>query len=85
MNSGEIAAIYLLPEYWGEGYGGNLMNFSLDFLSGAGYESIAIWVLEENNRAINFYKKYGFDFDENKKTIVLGKELVEVRYLKTIK
>jgi ribosomal protein S18 acetylase RimI-like enzyme len=57
---GEIPVIYLLPEYYGSGLGGKLMQFALALLAQRGRENVGIWVLEENARAIGFYQKHGF-------------------------
>lgn len=83
-NIGEISAIYLLPDYWGMGYGTKMMMYSLDMLKKWGYEKIIIWVLKDNIRAVNFYKKIGFASDEKQKTLKLGKELTVARYSKNI-
>jgi GNAT superfamily N-acetyltransferase len=78
--AGEIAAIYLTQEYWGKGFGREMMNFARAHLKRMGYSEIILWVLEENKRAIRFYEKYGFTFDGTKKEVNIGKPLIEVRY-----
>lgn len=57
---GEIPVIYLLPEYYGLGLGGELMQFALALLAGRGRENVGIWVLDKNTRAKGFYQKHGF-------------------------
>ena len=57
---GEIPVIYILPEYYGSGLGGKLMQFALALFAERGRENIGIWVLEKNARAIGFYQKHGF-------------------------
>ncbi|MDR1132204.1 MAG: GNAT family N-acetyltransferase, partial [Oscillospiraceae bacterium] len=57
---GELVSLYLLPEYFGRGYGTKLLNAALAGLSDLGYKDIFLWVLEENLRAVHFYEKYGF-------------------------
>ncbi|MCL1873661.1 MAG: GNAT family N-acetyltransferase [Clostridiales bacterium] len=74
--AGEIAAIYLLEEFWGEGYGRQMMDYAIKMLNSRGYQEIIIWVLEENKRARRFYEKYGFRFDGAKKEIKIDKPLV---------
>lgn len=64
---GEIPVIYLLPEYYGLGLGGGLMQFALALLAQRGRENVGIWVLEKNMRAIGFYQKYGFVRSEHSK------------------
>ena len=43
------------------------------------YPQIAVWVLKENKRAIEFYKRCGFEFDGREEEIKLGTPVVEVR------
>lgn len=55
---GEIFALYVLPEYHGTGVGALLMRAGLEKLDG--YPRICLWVLKENERAIRFYRRFGF-------------------------
>ncbi len=64
---GEIPVIYLLPEYYGFGLGGVLMQFALALLAERGREDVGIWVLDKNARAIGFYQKHGFVRSEHHK------------------
>jgi GNAT superfamily N-acetyltransferase len=80
-HSGEVFALYLLPEYWGKGYGRLLMDYAVMHLYELSYHDIFLWVLEDNIRARTFYEKYGFVFDGIKKEIVIGKPLIEIRYV----
>lgn len=81
VDCGEVEAIYLLPEFWGSGYGKQLMDFAINALKERGYNDIYLWVLEENIRARRFYEKYGFVADGTSKEINIGKLLAEMRYL----
>ena len=69
----EIVAIYLLKEYHGKGLGYALLNQTVAQF--AEREKIVLWVLQGNERAINFYKKFGFDFNGNQKPLPFGVEL----------
>ena len=69
----EIVAIYLLKEYQGKKLGYALLNEVL--LKYAKNEKMVLWVLEGNEKAINFYEKYGFHFNGNKKQLSFGMEL----------
>ena len=60
-NTGEVYAIYVLSKYYGRGVGEQLMWEALKQLSQ--YPKIAVWVLKENQRAIRFYKRFGYRFD----------------------
>lgn len=79
-NTGEIHAIYLLADYWGKGYGRQMMDYAIAELKRARYEEVIVWVLEKNNRARLFYEKCGFTLDGTSKDIEIGETLIEVRY-----
>ena len=79
-NAGEVHGIYLIEEFWGRGYGKEMMDYATDSLKHMGYDEVILWVLEENNRARQFYEKCGFIFDGTKKEIIIGKPLTEIRY-----
>ena len=57
---GEIVSIYLLPEYWGKGYGKLLFSAVVEQLEAMGCRDIFLWVLEGNQRARAFYERMGF-------------------------
>ncbi len=59
--TGEIFALYVLSEFYGKGVAQQLMNAGLERLKS--YPQICLWVLKENERAIRFYKKCGFEPD----------------------
>lgn len=80
-NTGDIMALYLLPEFWGKGYGKELMDFGVNRLYELSHNDIVLWVLESNKRAIKFYEKYGFTFDGVKREINIGKPLTELRFV----
>ncbi len=46
------------------------------------YNTIFIWVFENNERAIRFYQRYGFHFDGCKKLWKLGTPVSIVRMIK---
>ena len=78
---GEIQAIYLLPEYWGQGLGRLLMEAGLRRLEDAGYHEVTLWVLESNQHARRFYEAGGWHADGSTKTdSSRGIALSEVRY-----
>ena len=79
---GEIPVIYLLPEKYGMGLGGELMRFALALLFARGREQIGIWVLEKNIRAINFYKKHAFTPSEHTK-VHRSTGLVEILFIRS--
>ena len=72
-DANEVIAIYLLKEYHGQKLGYALLNKTVSmFADGA---KIVLWVLKGNDKAICFYKKFGFDFNGNQKTLPFGVEL----------
>ena len=78
-NTGEIFAIYILAEYYGRGVGYRLMQKALSQLSD--YPKIAVWVLKDNKRAINFYKQCGYRLDGREEILQLGSPVTEVRMI----
>ena len=56
----EIIAIYLLKEYHGKRLGYELMKRTVSQL--ADNVPVVLWVLNGNEKAIRFYKKFGFDY-----------------------
>ena len=78
---GEVFAIYVLAEYYGQKVGYKLMNAAFDKL--AAYKKIAVWVLKGNDRAIKFYERYGFHCDGTEKEVKLGTPNTELRMVYT--
>lgn len=70
-------AIYILADYYGKKVGYSLMCAALEHMTQ--YRQVALWVLEENERAIRFYQKCGFRFDGTEQTIDLGTSKTELR------
>ena len=80
IDAGEVIAIYVLSAYYGQKIGYRLMNEAFSRLKE--YNTILVWVLEKNERAIRFYHKYGFEFDGCKKQWNLGTPVSIVRMIK---
>ena len=80
-DAGDVVAIYLLKEFWGKGFGTQMMDFAVSELTRAGYREIIVWVLEKNIRARRFYENYGFVPDGARKELELGKPLTCLRYV----
>lgn len=79
---GEIISIYFLPEYMGRGYGKALLKAAISELKKMGYSKVFLWVLEENQRARDFYEAMGFiPADEYLDDNIGGKDLREVQYI----
>lgn len=76
----EIIGLYLDPKFIGYGYGKRAMDWIKREIKSRGYDSISLWVLDENDRAKRFYEKSGFKADGNNKPSGLG-DTREVRYI----
>lgn len=75
--SGEIFAIYILEKYHGKKIGYQLMQVCLERLSE--FQAVFLWVLKDNQKAIDFYKKCGFVADGQEKEVVLGQLVTVIR------
>ncbi len=82
LNAGEVVAIYVLSEYYDQKIGYRLLNEAISRLGE--YNTVFVWVLEKNERAISFYHRYGFEFDGCKKEWTLGTPVSIVRMIKRI-
>ncbi|MFD0717696.1 GNAT family N-acetyltransferase [Paenibacillus sp. GCM10027626] len=80
-DSGEISAIYLLQNYIGMGLGKQFLNWGLEKLKELGFGSVVLWVLKENKRAIRFYERQEFVYDEKERLIFRGMNLLQLRSL----
>ena len=77
---GELYAIYLLEEYQRMGIGRRLFSCVTRRLLSDGFDSMLLWVLEDNHPACRFYESLGGE-RVNRKTITIGgADLVEVSY-----
>lgn len=77
----EIYAIYVAPDAWSRGIGRLLMRRMENDLSAMRWP--LLWVLEQNQRALRFYHKQGYQTDGSTKSVSIGGvELKEVRLRK---
>jgi GNAT superfamily N-acetyltransferase len=84
QRTGEVYAIYLLPEAWGQGLGRVLMAATLSQLASA-YAQATLWVLDSNERARQFYARSGWTEDGSAKLDgSRGFEIPEVRYRRSL-
>ncbi len=72
----ELEKIYVLPEFWGSGAGDALMNKAIDVTRQSGFNHLYLGVWQKNERAIAFYKKFGFEVCGTR-TFQLGKTLCD--------
>lgn len=80
-NTGEVYAIYVDPDRWGQGIGRALLHAGHDALSTAGFCDAVLWVLQENSRSRRFYEQAGWFNDGQAKREDRGAFVLnEVRY-----
>lgn len=70
----EIVRFYMTTEAIGTGAASILMNFCLDLAMKNNFKKAELSVWKENNRAIAFYKKFGFEII-GETEFLLGKDL----------
>jgi GNAT superfamily N-acetyltransferase len=76
----ELYALYVHPAWWSTGTGRALMERVLARSSRAGYSSITLWVLRDNQRARRFYEKAGFAADGATNALTGLGGVLELRY-----
>ena len=79
-DSAEIICIHSLCDNWGKGYGSMMMNHILDEIKNTDYNSVLLWVFEQNTRACSFYEKHGLELTANTQ---ISYNAVEVMYRKS--
>jgi ribosomal protein S18 acetylase RimI-like enzyme len=78
---GEVYALNVRPDTWGQGIGASLLSAATSDLRDAGFTEAILWVLPGNTRARRFYEAHGWhdeglERDEQVHDIVVA----EVRY-----
>jgi len=56
---GEIYELYMRPEFQGLGFGRRLFTAVRRDLAQNGFKSLIVWVLSENEKAVEFYRALG--------------------------
>lgn len=79
--TGELLALHVAESHWRQGIGGALHSHALNALSGRGFQSAVLWVLDGNQRACAFYEAAGWAFTgETRHRNVRGTPVDELRY-----
>lgn len=73
----EISSIYILEEYRVKGFGTQALDFIKKI---SAQQTIFLWVLEKNEKAIAFYEKTGFKFALKTRTINRGAGFTQLMY-----
>ena len=76
----ELYALYVRPAWWSTGTGRALMEKILVRSGAAGYRSITLWVLRDNQRARRFYERAGFAPDGTTNVLTGLGGVIEIRY-----
>jgi GNAT superfamily N-acetyltransferase len=76
----ELYALYVRPAWWSTGPGRALREKVLARSAAAGYRSITLWVLRDNQRARRFYERAGFAPDGATNVLTGLGGVIEVRY-----
>ena len=80
----ELYALYVHPARWSTGTGRALMDQVLAKVSSTGYQSITLWVLEDNARARRFYERAGFAPDDARHVLDDLGGVTEIRYRRVL-
>jgi ribosomal protein S18 acetylase RimI-like enzyme len=78
--AGEIIGLYIHPDHWGQGAGGQLLAEALAQLEQRGFARAIVWTMRDNALARRFYEKHGFRLDGyGRESQRHGERLTEVR------
>jgi len=79
---GEIASLYLLPDYTRMGLGGRLLKEALRLLKADGYANVYLWAIDGSDAAKHFYVRHGFRRTEEAVDYrIAGRPVRDVRYV----
>lgn len=83
--TGEVYALYVLPDCWDRGVGRTLLAHAEHDLIAHGYDEAVLWVLADNRRARAFYEMSGWHADGGTKHDAIGgRGVEELRYRLTL-
>ena len=80
----QLYAIYVGPDYWGNGIGTGLLDDVIERLRADEFETLRMCVLAANDVGRSFYESYGFPVIEQNTTMLAGEEIDEVVYTGTL-
>ncbi|HUG31345.1 MAG TPA: GNAT family N-acetyltransferase [Acidimicrobiia bacterium] len=82
---GEVFAIYVHPEHWGDGHGYALLRSGEATLVSLGHQRGLLWVLEGNDRGRRFYERQGWSVGKPIRIEEIGGlQVTELRYEKDL-
>ncbi|GAA2524704.1 GNAT family N-acetyltransferase [Rarobacter incanus] len=75
----ELLTLYLHPQVWGRGVARALMRTVIDHVPAA--NDVTLWVLADNDRARQFYRRHGFSEDGVERMATFDNtDVLELRY-----
>ena len=80
----QLINLYLRTSAIGKGYGAYVMRRLFTSVKTAGYDRLLLWVLKDNDRAIAFYRHFGFDFDGLEITLPIHGAILECRMSRSL-
>ncbi|MFE6052820.1 GNAT family N-acetyltransferase [Kitasatospora sp. NPDC056446] len=79
--AGELWALNVAPQQWGNGVASNLVRAAHDVLRRDGFDKATLWVLTGNARARRLYERHGWCTDGVvREEIIRGFTIPELRY-----
>jgi GNAT superfamily N-acetyltransferase len=75
-----LDGLYVLPQWWSRGVGRALHDEVLDRLRGDGCERCQLWVLEDNDRARQFYERLGWAENGTSRMVPFPPNPIDVGY-----
>jgi ribosomal protein S18 acetylase RimI-like enzyme len=82
---GELYAMNLDPDHWGQGIGRVLLRGVTERLISMGFEEAVLWVVPDNGRARALYESEGWVADGGVSTEnILGVTVTDIRYRKSL-
>lgn len=78
----ELVGLYLAPDHFGRGIGKPLLDRAVAGMRSQGFLQATLWVLEENARAIRFYRREGWRPDGTRSACfrVMGAPALRFRF-----
>lgn len=84
-NEGEIFALYVDPDSWGQGVGRTLILNARTYLREMSFATANLWVLEGNQRAMRFYEIDGWSSEGfSREYVVWGVAVNEIRFRRSL-
>ncbi len=81
----EISSLYIDPGSAGCGVGKTLINSAFNKLGALGFRKVLLWVVRENQRAIEFYEAVNFrQMNTERKILRHGIELTQLQFSRNI-